>query len=114
MTIKANDGTLVPLHPKTTQNQIIDWDVGTVHGPYTLTLSASGWSNNQQTLALNGVSSTDIVECAKVLTGTKEQMLVQQGNYNLLTTLESLQNQIRFTCSSTPTSDITVQVHWTR
>ena len=117
MTTKASDRTLVPLYPQTTIDQVVGWNAGQVYGPYQLTLSASGWSSNQQTLALTGVSPTDIVNCTKVLSGTQQQMIAQDEAYSLLDPLigvESLQNEIRFTCTSTPTVDFTVSVSWTR
>lgn len=117
MTIKANDGTLVPLYPQTIKDQVLGWNIGQVFGPYQFTLTSSGWSNNQQTVNLNGVSSEDKVTCVKVLSGTQAEMKQQDQSYNLLnpmTGVESLQNQIRFTCTSTPTSDFTVQISWTR
>ena len=41
MTIKATDGTLVPLYPQTIKSQIVGWNAGEVYGPYQLTLSAN-------------------------------------------------------------------------
>lgn len=117
MTIKANDGTLVPLYPKTTKDQVLGWDIGESYGPYQFTLDAAEWSNNQQTVSLDGVMPTDILKCTKVLTGTQEEMISQDQAYSLLnplTGIESLQNQIRFTCTSTPTVNFTVSVSWTR
>lgn len=117
MTIKANDGTLVPLYPQTIKDQVIGWDIGQVFGPYQFTLSADSWSNKQQTVSLNGVTSSDKVICVKVLSGDSISKKLQDKSYNLLDPLigvESLQNQIRFTCTSTPTSDFTVQISWTR
>ena len=117
MTIKATDGTLVPLYPQTTKNQIVGWNAGEVFGPYQFTLSSSGWNNNQQIVNLNGVTENDIVVCTKVLSGTQPEMIAQDQAYSLLDTVigvESLQNQIRFTCTSTPTVDFTVSISWTR
>lgn len=117
MTIKANDGTLVPLHPKTTKDQVLGWDIGESYGPYQFTLDAAEWSNNQQTVSLDGVMPTDILKCTKVLSGSQEEMISQDQAYSLLnplTGIESLQNQIRFTCISTPTVNFTVSVSWTR
>ena len=116
-TIKANDGTLVPLHPKTTKDQVLGWDIGESYGPYQFTLDVAEWSNNQQTVSLNGVMPTDILKCTKVLSGSQEEMIAQDQAYSLLNSLtgiESLQNQIRFTCTSTPTVNFTVSVSWTR
>ena len=111
MTIKATDGTLVPLYPTTIIDQVTDWNVGEVYGPYVLNLPATGWSDNQQTVSLDGVMPTDILKCIKVLSGSQEEMMAQDQAYSLLDPLrgvESLQNQIRFTCTSTPTVDFTV------
>lgn len=117
MTIKANDGTLVPLYPKTIKEQVVGWNTGEVFGPYQLTLTTNGWVNNQQIVTLNGVAEEDIVSCVKVLSGSKEEMVAQDQAYGLLdalTGVESLQNQIRFTCTSTPSVDFTVSISWTR
>lgn len=117
MIIKANDGTLVPLYPKTTKDQVLGWDIGESYGPYQFTLDAAEWSNNQQTVSLDGVMPTDILKCTKVLSGSQEEMIAQDQAYSLLNSLtgiESLQNQIRFTCTSTPTVNFTVSVSWTR
>lgn len=107
----------IPLHPNTIQSQVIDWKLGESYGPYELTLSASGWKNNQQTLTLDGVSPDDILYCVKVLSGTQEQMIAQDQAYGLLEQylgIESLNNQVRFTCTSTPEVDFTVQISWFR
>lgn len=117
MTIKATDGTLVSLYPQTTKDQVVDWNAGEVFGPYQFTLPANEWNNNQQTVTLDGVTADDIVICNKVLSGTQAEMIAQDEAYallNILTGVESLQNQIRFTCDSTPTVDFIVSISWTR
>ena len=117
MTIKANDGTLIPLYPNSIKDQVLGWNIGESYGPYQFTLTTSGWNNNQQTVSLDGVMPTDILKCTKVLSGSKEEMIAQDQAYSLLdllTGIESLQNQVRFTCTSTPTIDFTVSVSWTR
>lgn len=117
MTIKATDGTLVPLYPQTTKDQIVGWNAGEVFGPYQFTLSTSDWDNNQQTVTLDGVTADDIVVCTKVLSGTQAEMIAQDEAYKLLdilTGVESLQNAIRFTCTLTPIVDFTVSISWTR
>lgn len=117
MTIKANNGTLIPLYPQTTREQITGWNAGEVFGPYQFTLLANNWHNNQQTVNLNGVTSSDIVVCVKVLSGTKAQMIEQDEAYSLLDSLtgvQSLQNQIKFTCTSTPQVNFTVSISWTK
>lgn len=117
MTIKANDGTLVPLYPNTTQSQVLGWDIGEVYGPYILTLYASNWVNNRQTVSLTGVSSSDIVDCTKILMGTAEQMKAQNQAFSLIepsTGVSSGQDSITFICTSTPTVDFQVQINWTK
>lgn len=108
----------IPLYPNTPQSQVIDWDLGEAYGPYQLSLPASGWQNNQQTVILNGVTSSDILYCVKVLTGTQQQMEAQDKAYSLLDPyvgIESLENAVKFTCtSSSPTVDLVVQVNWFR
>lgn len=115
MTYKGN-GVNVPLHPTTIIDQVIDWNIGEVFGPYTITLPSTGWSNLQQTVKLDGVTPNDLVKCIKVLTGTQEEMVAQNEAYNLLdsqTGIESLENQLVFTCTAVPSVDFTVQVAWT-
>lgn len=107
----------IPLYPSTIQSQVLSWNLGNSYGPYELTLSANNWQNNQQTLTLDGVTSSDILYCVKVLSGTQEQMIAQDQAYSLLAPyigIESLNNQIRFTCTSTPAVDFTVQISWFR
>lgn len=117
MTYKGN-GVNVPLHPTTNIDQVLGWNIGEVYGPYVLTLSASAWSNNQQTVAVDGVTVNDKVKCIKVLTGTQVEMAAQDAAYNLLDPqigIESLNNQIKFTCTNkVPEIDIQVQIAWTR
>lgn len=107
----------IPLYPSTLQSQVLGWGLGESYGPYELTLSAANWQNNQQTLTLDGVNSNDILYCTKVLSGTQEQMIAQDEAYSLLDPqlgIESLNNQVRFTCISTPTVDFKVQINWFR
>ena len=117
LSIKNNQNTYTQLYPKTTVKQVLGWEVGEVFGPYQLTLVANDWQNNQQTLTLNDITSTDIPFCVKILSGTAEEMIAQDKAYSLLdpkTGIESLDGQVRFTATETPTVDITVQVGWTR
>lgn len=117
MSYKGQDGW-IPLYPSTLQSQVLGWGLGESYGPYELTLPAAGWQNNQQTVTLDGVSTDDILYCTKVLSGTQEQMIAQDEAYGLLDSvmgIESLNNQVRFTCTSTsPTVDLNVQVSWFR
>lgn len=115
LSYKGQNG-YIPLYPNTTTDQVIDWDLGNYYGPIQITLLASNWSNNQQTIAVNGVTSNDILNCVKVLSGTEAEMEAQDEAYSLLDPyvgIESLENGIRFTCtSSSPTVDLTVQIDW--
>lgn len=115
MTIKATDGTLVPLYPQTIKDQVVGWNAGEIFGPYQITLSSNNWINKQQTINLDGINSEIIPECVKVLSGTEDQMKKQDYAYSLLDPLygiESLQNEIRFTCVQVPNIDFNVQVYW--
>lgn len=117
ITFNGNNG-LLPLYPSTPMSQILGNKFGQLFGPYQLTLSATGWSNNQQTVALEGVTSDDILYCVKVLSGTADEMKAQDEAYSMLDPrvgIESLDGQVRFTCTSeSPTIALTVQVHWFR
>ena len=118
LTIKTNDGTLVPLYPYTTQEQVSDWKTGEIFGPYQLTLTAAGWSDLEQTVSLPGITPNDIPFCLKILIGDIDNMKKQDKAYTLLNPnygIESLTDQVKFRCtSSAPTIDLTVQVSWTR
>lgn len=106
----------IPLYPNTTIDQIIDWNLGNFYGPIQVTLLASNWQNNQQTVTINGVTSNDVITCFKVLSGTQAEMIAQDQAYSLLDPyvgIQSLQNAVKFTCtSSSPTVDLTVQLAW--
>lgn len=113
-----NNSGLIELYPYTHKSQILGDNFGECFGPYLFTLYAASWDgNNQQVVTLAEVTSNDILYCTKALTGNATQMQVQDAAYSLLnpyTGIESLNGQIRFTCTSRPVSDFTVQVHWFR
>lgn len=115
LSYKGQNG-YVPLYPNTTADQVIDWDLGNYYGPIQITLLASNWSKNQQTVSVNGITPNDILNCTTVLSGTQVEMQAQDEAYSLLDPyvgIESLENAIRFTCtSSSPTVDLTVQIDW--
>lgn len=108
----------IPLYPKTISAQVNDWNLGSVYGPVQITLPSENWVNNTQTVALDGVTSEDILYCVKILSGTEEEMIAQDEAYNLLDPyigIESLTNSVKFTCTNTsPTVDLTVQIQWQR
>ena len=117
MSFKNNEGDYISLHPKTVKEQILDWNVGEVFGPYSFTLTANGWVDNLQTVELEGITENDIPYCLKILSGTQEEMIAQDQAYSLLdpiTGIESLNNQVRFKVKSVPTIDFQVQISWTR
>lgn len=114
---KTNNDSYVPLYPSTIQDQILNWGIGEVYGPYTFVLSAENWVNNQQTINFNGITANDILNCVKVLSGTEAEMKAQDDAYSLLSQTEGIQsanNQVIFTCDSTPPIDIQVQIWWTK
>lgn len=106
----------IPLYPATVTDQVLGWDMGTLYGPIQVTLSASGWSNNQQTVTVEGVEPTDIIYVNNVLTGDEASMKAQFEAYGGLnpTGVNSLDNAVQFTAITTPTVDLTVQLMWTR
>ena len=115
--IKNNQDNYISLYPQTTMEQVIDFKLGEAYGPYVFELLSTGWVNNQQTFALNGITADDVPKCVKILEGTVEEMQAQQEAYNLLnplTGVESLENQIRFTVTSVPTTTFKVQITWFR
>lgn len=107
-------GGYIPLYPKTTIDQVQDWAMSEILGDYQIVLNANSWSNNIQTVGLNGVTSDSYLVCNKVLSGDTQAMIEQDDAYSLLLTVQSLNNAIRFTCSETPTTNITVQINWVR
>ena len=115
LSYKGQNG-YIPLYPNTTTDQVEDWNLGNCYGPIQVTLLATNWSNNQQTVSVNGITPNDILNCVKVLSGTQVEMQAQDEAYSLLDPyvgIESLENAIRFTCtSSSPTVDLTVQIDW--
>lgn len=118
LSYKSSNG-YIPLHPTSIKSQIIGIEnFGQSYGPFQLVLKADGWINSQQILSLRGVLPTDILQCIKILSGSQEEMLNQDKNFNLLDSykgINSLTNQIQFTCTnSVPDIDLTFQVYWMR
>lgn len=108
-------GGIISLHPRTISEQIDGYNrFGQIFGPYQLTLSQTGWENNTQTVALSEVLSSDILTCDKILSGTEDVMKIQDENYGLLESVESLDGQVQFICIDEPSDDLTVQVSWAR
>lgn len=117
LTTKSSNDSLVSLYPETTTAQVLEWNIGNCYGPYVLTLSSDGWVDNQQTISLTEITSSDIVYCLKILSGTQQEMLNQEESYKCLNPhigVNSLNNQIQFTCDTVPQYDFQVQIYWTR
>lgn len=112
--IKNNEDNYINLYPKTTQEQVIAWNIGSIYGPYTLLLNKSNWVNKKQLIEFQGITPNDVITCVKMLNGTEQEMKIQDQNYSLLTSIESESNQVIFECKETPTVDIPVQIWWTK
>lgn len=115
--IKNAQGNYVPLYPVTTVNQVNGWNAQECFGAYVFELTVDGWSNKQQTFALDTITDKDIVYCSKILEGNVEQMKKQDVAYGLLDPIigvESLNGQIRFTTREIPSDNYKVQIFWTR
>lgn len=113
MQIKNNENNYISLYPVTTRQQVSDWGIGEVFGPYTLILPSSGWLNNQITVDFQEMNSGIVPSCIKVLSGTQEVMQQQDTAYSSLMSIESLDGAVSFTCSQAPTIDLQVQIWWT-
>ena len=115
MSYKGQNG-YIPLYPTTVTDQVLGWEMGALYGTIQVTLSASGWRNNQQTVTVEGVEPTDIIYVNNVLTGDEASMRAQFEAYGGLNPIgvNSLTNAVQFTAITTPTVDLTVQLMWTR
>ena len=113
MNYKNNQG-YVKIYPNTTTEQVMGYNLGEVYGPYQLTLSSNGWSGNIQTETLPEVRNTDYLICNQILTGTNENMIAQDEAYSLITSINSLNGSVQFTCSETPSVNLTIQISWIR
>lgn len=70
-------------------------------------LTAAGWSNNQQTATVNGVSATEIAQLIQPMPAvTSQQAYMAAGIY----CSGQAANSLTFTCSTVPTQNITVYV----
>lgn len=75
--------------------------------PATVTLTAAGWSNNQQTATVNGVSATETAQLIQPMPAVaSQQAYMAAGIY----CSGQAANSLTFTCSTVPTQDITVYV----
>lgn len=73
----------------------------------TVTLTASGWNNNQQTVTVNGVSASEATQLITISpTKTKVDKYIESGIY----CSGQAENSLTFTCSEAPTEDITIYV----
>ena len=73
----------------------------------TITLTASAWSNNAQTVTVSGVSATETAQLIQPMPAVASQVAyMSAGIYCSGQTANSL----TFTCSETPTEDITLYI----
>lgn len=73
----------------------------------TVTLTASGWNNNTQTVTVNGVSASEATQLITVSpTKTKVNKYIESGIY----CSGQAENSLIFTCSEAPTEDIIIYV----
>ena len=72
-----------------------------------VTLTAAGWSNNQQTVTVNGVSATETAQLIQPMPAVaSQQAYMAAGIY----CSGQAANSLTFTCSTVPTQNITVYV----
>ena len=114
MQLKNDKGNYISLYPKTTKSQVNDWNIGQIINFKNIVIKSKDWVRNTQIINFDGISTTDRLYCLKVLTGTKEEMIEQQNNFDFITSIESLNNKVKFTCSSIPNVDIKVQIWETK
>lgn len=75
--------------------------------PEIITLTAAGWSNNQQTATVNGVSATEIAQLIQPMPDlASQQAYMAAGIY----CSGQAANSLTFTCTETPTENLTVYV----
>ena len=74
----------IPLYPVTTSGQVEGLQLGQVFGPLQITLLASAWENNQQSVSVLGISETDILTCVNVLSNDMTTAMQQDQAYSLL------------------------------
>lgn len=70
----------------------------------TVTLTAAGWSNYEQTVSATGVTTSNLVIVSPVPSDTAEYV----DSFVVCTT--QLFNALTFTCASMPANDIDVEV----
>lgn len=107
----------IQIFPNTLKEDLIGANLGELFGPFTITLSKNDWNNNTIIVNNSEILETDLIFCLPILSGSNSQMNQQLQNYNLIDTnygVESLDGQIVFTCNSTPTIDLSVQIFWFR
>lgn len=72
-----------------------------------VTLTAAGWSNNQQTATVNGVSATETAQLIQPMPAVaSQQAYMAAGIY----CSGQAANSLTFTCTETPTENLTVYV----
>lgn len=74
----------------------------------TVTLTASGWSNNSQTVTVQGVLADSTKQAITVTPSTKTNM--NNASSAGVWCASQGANSLTFTCDSVPTSDITFNI----
>ena len=73
----------------------------------TITLTASAWSNNAQTVTVSGVSATETAQLIQPMPAMASQSAYYAAG--ILCTNQAA-NSLTFTCQNVPTEDLTVYV----
>ena len=73
----------------------------------TITLTASAWSNNAQTVTVSGVSATETAQLIQPMPAMASQSAYYGAE--VLCTAQA-ENSLTFTCQTVPTADLTVYV----
>lgn len=73
----------------------------------TITLTASAWSNNAQTVTVSGVSATETAQLIQPMPAMASQSAYYAAG--ILCTNQAA-NSLTFTCQTVPTEDLTVYV----
>ena len=75
----------------------------------TITLSASGWSSNQQTVTVSGISAESDSQLVDVYPVDRDDIMAW-GDAKITANQPTTANQITFVCETAPTQDISVAV----
>ena len=73
----------------------------------TITLTASAWSNNAQTVTVSGVSATETAQLIQPMPAVASQVAYMSAG---IYCSGQAANSLTFTCSETPTENITLYI----